>query len=85
VKSSQAAAIKLLPERAQLEALAKQTGLSTLELLRVAPLPEASHLSSASEDNLLRNHRDKIVHVSPRRVGMRVCDALMVHPASGRD
>lgn len=78
MKNNQTAATKLLPERSQLEALTKQTGLPILELLRIAPMPEASRISSASEDNLCRNHRDKIVHISPRRIGMRVFDALMI-------
>lgn len=53
-------------------------GLSKLERLRIAPMPEASRLSSLSEDSLRRNHRDKIIKLSPRREGMRVEDALML-------
>jgi hypothetical protein len=53
--------------------------LSALELLRVAPMDEASRLAGASEDTLRRHHSDKIVKVSPRRDGMRVVDALMLN------
>jgi hypothetical protein len=52
--------------------------LSPLELHRIAPMGEASHLSGLSEDTLRRHHPDKIVHLSPRRDGMRVGDALML-------
>lgn len=49
-----------------------------LELLRVAQLQEAEHLSGLSADTLLRHHREKVVDLSPRRKGMRVIDALML-------
>ncbi len=50
--------------------------LPPLELQRVAPMPEAEHLSGLSRDLIERYHRDKIVRLSPNRVGMRVGDAL---------
>ncbi len=50
--------------------------LSALELNRIAGLPECEHFSSVSEDTMRRVHPDKIVRISPRRVGMRVGDAL---------
>jgi hypothetical protein len=52
--------------------------MTPLELLRIAPMPEAEHLSSASADTLEREHSDKIVNVSRRRKGMRVVHALMI-------
>jgi hypothetical protein len=52
--------------------------ISPVELARIAPLDEASRLSSLSEDSLLRHHADKLVRPSPRRIGMRVGDALML-------
>jgi hypothetical protein len=39
-------------------------------------LKESAELSSLSEDNLIRNHPDKIVRLSPRRLGMKRRDAL---------
>jgi hypothetical protein len=54
------------------------TALSSLELERIAPLAEASKLSSLSPDTLVRQHSDKIIRLSPRRSGMRVKDALML-------
>jgi hypothetical protein len=53
-------------------------GLSRLELERIAPLAEASHLSGLSEDSIRRNHRDKLIVLGPRRLGMRVKHALML-------
>jgi hypothetical protein len=50
-----------------------------IELLRISAPPEAEKLSSLSWDSLLRNHSDKIVHLSKRRVGMRVGHALMLN------
>jgi hypothetical protein len=54
-------------------------GLSRLELERIAPLSEAAHLSGLSEDSLRRNHKDKLIVLGPRRLGMRVRHALMLH------
>jgi hypothetical protein len=53
--------------------------MSPLELLRIASLPECAHLSGLSQDTIERRHRDKIKHLSPRRRGMRVVDALMIN------
>ena len=39
-------------------------------------MKESSELSSLSPDSLVRNHRDKIVRLSPRRLGMKRRDAL---------
>ena len=52
-----------------------------VELLRIAPLPEAARLSSLSDDSLVRHHRDKLVDLGPRRKGMRVIDALLIKQA----
>lgn len=49
-----------------------------LELLRIVDPEETERLSSLSWDSIKRHHRDKIVHVSERRVGMRVGHALML-------
>jgi hypothetical protein len=56
--------------------------LPPLELLRVAELSEAARLAGASPDTLAREHPDKIVRISRRRVGMRVCHALMLREVS---
>src|SRR5262249_25417148 len=57
--------------------------LPPLELLRIAPMPESEHLSSASTDTLEREHKDKIINVSRRRKGMRVIHALMIREGKG--
>ena len=53
-----------------------------LELLRIAPMPEAEHLSGTSADTLKREHPDKIIKTSKRRVGMRVIHALMLRDSA---
>jgi hypothetical protein len=49
-----------------------------VELLRIVPPPEVERISTLSWDTVKRNHPDKIVHLSERRVGMRVGHALML-------
>jgi hypothetical protein len=51
---------------------------SWLELHRIVDLREAVRLSGMSLDTLKRRHADKIIELSPRRRGMRVCDALQL-------
>ena len=51
---------------------------SWLELERVVPLPEVEKFTGLSRDSLQRHHRDKIVHLSPRRVGMKLRSALAI-------
>jgi hypothetical protein len=52
--------------------------LSAIELARIIPLAEAARLSSLSDDVWRREHADKLVRLSPRRVGVRLADALMI-------
>ena len=47
-----------------------------LELERIIPLDQVSELSSESTDTIKRNHPDKIIRLSKRRLGMRLKDAL---------
>ena len=49
-----------------------------IELQRIVDLKEASRLSGLSVDSIKRHHADKIIDLSPRRVGMRLRDALML-------
>ena len=49
-----------------------------IEMARIVPLKEAARLAGCSPDTLKRNHRDKIVQISDRRIGMRVRDALQL-------
>ena len=53
-------------------------------LLRIVPPEEAERLSTLSWDLIKRHHRDKILHVSDRRVGMRVGHALMLSKGGKR-
>jgi hypothetical protein len=52
-----------------------------VELLRFVGPEEAERLSTLSWDTIKRRHPDKIVHLSERRVGMRVGHALMLNEA----
>ena len=49
-----------------------------VELLRIVKPEEAERLSSLSWDTITREHSDKIVQLSDRRVGMRVGHCLML-------
>jgi hypothetical protein len=57
---------------------AQDPALSELELRRVVPLAEASRLTSLSEDSIRRHHRDKLVRMSPGRLGMTVKAVLSI-------
>jgi hypothetical protein len=49
-----------------------------VELLRFVGAEEAERLSGLSWDTIKREHGDKVVQLSTRRVGMRVGHALML-------
>jgi hypothetical protein len=46
------------------------------ERRRIISLQQAAELRNISVATLRRNHSDKIIQVSPRRLGMRLADAL---------
>jgi hypothetical protein len=48
------------------------------ELDRIISLQEAERISNLSVESWKRNHSDKIVTLSPRRIGIRLRDALML-------
>jgi hypothetical protein len=48
------------------------------ELDRILPLEQAAEVSSLSADTIKRRYRDKLIRLSPRRLGMRLRDALML-------
>ena len=50
-----------------------------VELQRIVDLKKASSLSGLSVDSLKRHHSDRIINLSPRRLGMRVRDALSLN------
>jgi hypothetical protein len=49
-----------------------------LRLKRIALLKEVAQLTGLHVDTIKRNYRDKIIRLSPRRLGMRVEDALQL-------
>jgi len=52
--------------------------LTPTERKRLVSLAEAARLRGVHEDTLRRNEREKLVEVSPRRLAMRLEDALML-------
>jgi hypothetical protein len=54
-----------------------------LELDRIITLQEAIKISSLSRDSWTRHHADRLIELSPRRLGVRLRDALMIPRASG--
>jgi len=48
------------------------------ELDRIISLQEAEQVSSLSPTTWKRVHRDKLVELSPRRLGVRLRDALLL-------
>lgn len=52
-----------------------------LEFERILTLEEAIELSRLSCDAIKRNHRKKLIRLSPRRLGMRLRDGLMLKEA----
>jgi hypothetical protein len=49
---------------------------NAIDLLRIAPLSEAAHLSGLDEDELRREHPDKNIQLTDEKQGMRVMHAL---------
>jgi hypothetical protein len=49
-----------------------------MEMRRVLPLEQATEITNLSRDTLKRNFPDKIIRLSPRRLGMRLSDALAI-------
>jgi hypothetical protein len=54
--------------------------LTPLELNRIVTLDEASRLNTLSKDTIREHYSELIVHLSPKRDGMRVGHALMLNP-----
>jgi hypothetical protein len=52
------------------------------ELDRIVSLDEAVRLSTLSRDGWRRYHADKLIRLSPRRVGVRLRDVLQLKPTS---
>jgi hypothetical protein len=50
--------------------------LDPVELHRIISIPEAERLSNLSRDVIEKRFRHLIIRLSPRRVGMRLGDAL---------
>jgi hypothetical protein len=53
-------------------------GLTALDLERIISIPEASKLTSLSDDTIERRFGHFIVQLSPRRRGMKLRNALAI-------
>ena len=49
-----------------------------IELQRVIPLRQAGEVAGISADTIRRRYPSIIIKLSPRRVGVRLCDALAI-------
>ena len=58
--------------------MSHETNQPDLALVRIVSLREAAHLCGISKDTLKRRWPNKIIRLSPPRLGMRVRDALML-------
>jgi hypothetical protein len=47
-------------------------------LERIIPISRVSRITSLSEDTIKRRYKDRIVQLSPRRIGMKLKDALAI-------
>jgi hypothetical protein len=56
--------------------------LTPLDLMRVISIAEAERLSSLSADIWYREHSDKLIQLSKRRIGVRLRDALFLSKAT---
>ena len=52
--------------------------LNLIELNRIISISEAAELSSISPDGWYRHHRDKLIQLTNKRVGVRLKDALFI-------
>jgi hypothetical protein len=52
--------------------------LTPLDLERIVPLAMAEHLSSLSADVWYREHSDKLIRLSKKRVGVKLKHALFL-------
>jgi hypothetical protein len=70
------------PSEEKVEAVKRRIrGASHLELERFISIAEVAELTGLSQDSVRRHHRDKIRKLSPRRLGMRLGDALSIGEA----
>jgi hypothetical protein len=51
---------------------------TAVQLMRIVSIRQAAELAGIGVRTMLRSHADKIVRISPGRIGMRVRDALMI-------
>lgn len=49
-----------------------------VQLMRIITLSQAAELAGVSLQTVRRSHADKIIRISPRRVGIRLRDALLI-------
>jgi hypothetical protein len=58
---------------------------TAVQLMKIINLRQAAELAGVSSRTMQRVHADKIIRISPGRLGMRVRDALMIAEGTKRD
>jgi hypothetical protein len=72
---------KSMPNAQEAQARHEAQKPTWIELESVIPLPEAARLKSVSVDTLKRRYAHLIIHLSPRRRGMKLKHALGLEQA----
>jgi hypothetical protein len=67
-------------KRLEIDALPEE-----VELMRIVNIPEAARLAGISKNTLKARFADKIIQITPGRIGMRVRDALKIAEGKLRD
>jgi predicted HTH domain antitoxin len=58
---------------------------TAVQLMRIVSLRQAAELAGVSSRTMQRTYPDRIIRISPGRLGMRVRDALMIAEGTKRD
>jgi hypothetical protein len=56
---------------------------TAIHLMRIVSIRQAADLAGVNEATLRKQYADKIIRISPGRIGMRVRDALLLGEKAG--
>ena len=70
--------MRALAEGAEMSSRQTVPDADPLELLKIITLEQVTELTTLSADSLKRHHADKVRRLGPRRLGMRLGDALAI-------
>src|SRR4051794_12357048 len=71
-------AMRALAEGAEMSSRQTVPDADPLELLKIVTLERVTELTTLSADSLKRHHAGKVRRLGPRRLGMRLGDALAI-------